>query len=225
MSKFLIALLLCVSALGQTSVAPNTTVATNTTLAYSSVISFVSSNSTGAAMNTTGATLLVVGCGAGTGSTGASSSPSNTWTATGATLNSDLNIYYAYAPTTSTSQTFACVGGSSSVLGALALKGTLTTSGVFDNRVLYGNGNSTFTLTATPAIAGEVGVVIAWNTDVSCDYVSLGGSPTWNTVTSNTTACWLMGYAINAAAGTFTANVDFGSDANLAVAMIALFEP
>jgi len=34
-----------------------------------------------------------------------------------------------------------------------------------------------------------------------------------------------MGYAINAAAGTFTANVDFGSDANLAVAMIALFEP
>jgi hypothetical protein len=96
---------------------------------------------------------------------------------------------------------------------------------VFDNRVLYGPQNSTFTLTATPAIAGEVGVVIAWNTDVSCDYVSLGGSPTWNTVTSNTTACWLMGYAINAAAGTFTANVDFGSDANLAVAMIALFEP
>jgi len=69
----------------------------NTTLAYSSVISFVSSNSTGAAMNTTGATLLVVGCGLGS-STGASSSPSNTWTATGATLNSDLNIYYAYAP-------------------------------------------------------------------------------------------------------------------------------
>ena len=224
MSKFLIALLLCVSALGQTSVAPNTTVATNTTLAYSSVISFVSSNSTGAAMNTTGATLLVVGCGLGS-STGASSSPSNTWTATGATFNSDLNIYYAYAPTTSTSQTFACVGGGSLVLGALALKGTLTTSGVFDNRVLYGNGNSTFTLTATPAIAGEVGVVIALNPTEDCDYVSLGGSPTWNTVTSNATSCWLMSYAINTAAGTFTANVDFGPDANAADAMLALFEP
>jgi hypothetical protein len=34
-----------------------------------------------------------------------------------------------------------------------------------------------------------------------------------------------MGYAINMAAGTFTANVDFGSDSNDADAMLALFEP
>jgi len=34
-----------------------------------------------------------------------------------------------------------------------------------------------------------------------------------------------MSYAINAAAGTFTANVDFGSDADNADAMLALFEP
>jgi hypothetical protein len=175
-------------------------------------------------MNTTGATLLVVGCGLGS-STGASSSPSNTWTATGATFNSDLNIYYAYAPTTSTSQTFACVGGGSLVLGALALKGTLTTSSVFDNRTVRSGAPSIFTLTATPAIAGEVGVVIVWNIDEDCDFVSLGGSPTWNTVTSNATSCWLMSYAINTAAGTFTANVDFGVDAYIVDAMLALFEP
>jgi hypothetical protein len=96
---------------------------------------------------------------------------------------------------------------------------------VFDNRTVRGGSPSTFTLTATPAISGEAGVIISWNPDEGCDFVSLGGSPTWNTVTSNTSVCWLMGYAINAAAGTFTANVDFGPDSNFAVAMLALFEP
>jgi hypothetical protein len=96
---------------------------------------------------------------------------------------------------------------------------------VFDNRTVRSGPPATFTLTATPAISGEVGVVIAWNIDEGCDFVSLGGSPTWNTVTSNATSCWLMSYAINTAAGTFTANVDFGPDSSAADAMLALFEP
>ncbi len=116
------------------------------------------------AINTTGASLIVVVGSTNAGTSTVSDNKSNTWhvLSTWAGGNNDIQIFYAYTPTTSSTQTFTITSvgsGNYPSLVVSAWSGTLATSAVFDTQ----NGSSTTnsvtsfgTGSITPASMGEL---------------------------------------------------------------------
>lgn len=124
------------------------------------------------ALNMTGATLLVIDCNSpnATITFTASDSSSNTWQAgiiQQAAADSN-QLFYAFNPTVSASQTFSCSSGlASSSVYVEGFKNTLTTSAVFDKQT---HANSATPGSITPAVSSEVFV-----TGVSSDTTAPGG--------------------------------------------------
>lgn len=122
------------------------------------------------AKNTTGSTLIVVGCvgGQGSGDLGVIDSSLNTWTKLTVRSGGGLGVatYYSANPTTSAAQTFTCSNGVVFTYPSIymtAFSGTLTAS-VFDAENGYNGGSNSPQQTGavTPAGDGEVFVTAAW---------------------------------------------------------------
>jgi len=123
------------------------------------------------AISTTGASLIVVGC---WGNTSAATGVTNggtadTWNlvaSIGATPSGYTSLYYAYAPVTSSSQTFSCSFGSAQVasISVIAVSGTMTTSGVYDTSTTGSANDDYITFSSlTPVVVGEMAVMFASN--------------------------------------------------------------
>jgi hypothetical protein len=134
---------------------------------------------TSGAINTTGATLIVVTCESNVAPTGVS----NTGTADSWNLlttyggsNAYTVIAYAYAPATNTSQTFTCAIGSSDkgYMTVMAWSGTLTTSAVLQTST----GSTTVTPgSITPTVAGELFISsLSTRNSTSCPTITPPGS-------------------------------------------------
>lgn len=131
-----------------------------------SLVSHVKASSTGSsvttgAIDTTGATLLVVLVSAYQHAPGTvSDSKSNIWqtlTRRNGT-NADIQLYYAYNPTVGSGHTFSVSGSSYPSLFAAAFDGTVTTSAVFDQESGAGKTDNTHSTpgSITPAGSGEL---------------------------------------------------------------------
>jgi len=133
-------------------------------IAYTPVASSTdTTNATTTAINTTGASLLIVGvCGSSPQPPTITDSQNNTWYAAPTfpqSVGQLAGIYYAYNPSTSPSQTFHVVqAGLYPSIQAIALSGTVTTSAVFDvgsGTSTQANASSVKPGSITPAQAGE----------------------------------------------------------------------
>ncbi|MGP8269123.1 MAG: hypothetical protein ACLQLH_03570 [Terracidiphilus sp.] len=157
-----------------------------TQIAATSAYASSASSVTSPAINTTGATLIVVMCG---GSAMASPSAGNSGTADtwnnvgvrGSSTTYYTDIFYAYAPTTSSSQTFHCSGSSGMLWIQVAVySGTLTTSAVLQTSTGQTASGSTSTTpgSITPTQSGELFVSAAVNKDtsLSCTNANITGS-------------------------------------------------
>jgi hypothetical protein len=131
------------------------------TLVTNTFVDYYSSGTT-PAVNTTGATLLVVAIGGASGST-VSDNKSNTWHSL--TAYGNMQLFYAYSPTVGSGHTFS-ESSSSGALFVYAFSGTLTTSAVFDTQNGYngGYGTSAQPGSITPAGSGDVLVTVQWPT-------------------------------------------------------------
>jgi len=137
------------------------------------------SGCTTSAINTTGATLFVATQGSTRSGFGSlTDSQSNNWQnalTAGASYNY-AGMWYAYAPTTSTSQTFSISGPNQICVDVTAWSGTLTTSSVFDSTVTVLGGQSFVSGpyqpgSITPSGAGEL-VVSVFGGDTASGCVS-----------------------------------------------------
>lgn len=181
-------------------------------------ITKVATSATGSATNTTGATLLVVGCISGTGVT--SASPSETFTSTGAAYYG-MNVYYSYGSSIGGSaQTFTCTGGV--VIGVIAYAGTSTTSSVFDKRGIC-TALGFCTASASQAVGNETAFTIGYDSNNDCD-TQTAPSP-FISISSNSANCSGSGYYISTNSSTISAAWDMGTDASSNGAIVALFEP
>ena len=143
------------------------------------VVSTSVANGTTPAINTTGASLIVIVTSGYQAAATVADNMNNTWH----TLNTYNSfdgyryeqIYYAYNPTTSPTQTFTCSGGGGGFPGCVvsAWSGTLTTAAVFDAQ----NGSSTVN-NVTSINTGSV-------TPVSTNELLIAGL--------SGTACWTNG--------------------------------
>jgi hypothetical protein len=130
------------------------------------------SNCATSALNTTGATLLVIGK-TDYSSTMATPTDSNGNTWNGLTLfanwfgnSREFQMFYAYNPTVGTSHIFYAGGSSSdSNIFVSAYSGTLTTSAVFDTQ--SGAGNSAQPGSITPSQTGELLVTLYYTENLS----------------------------------------------------------
>ena len=192
---------------------------------------------TTAAVDMTGATLLVVGAAGDTsGATFTfSDSSSNTWTK-GTLLNDSsepaaLQLAYAVNPTVTASQTFTVQASAGSVVVmALGFSGTLTTASVFDAQNTHTTLHATTTGTpgsVTPAQSGEVFVTFTTNQDAP-SAISIGSS--FNITDSSTSSSFNVGsaaYLVNSGSSaqnptwTYTGN----ANTNDILAVQAAFKP
>ena len=124
-------------------------------------------NPTSPAINTTGASLIAVGCERGSAAIGyatVTDSKGNTWlpggTYYGSNLTGDVSLQYVSSPTTATNHTFTCGNSAYGAITVLVFSGTNTTT-PYDKTV--GNGSNANTGNLTPAQTGEL-------------LISLGGS-------------------------------------------------
>lgn len=135
-------------------------------------------NFTTSAINTTGATLIVIAkCTLNGAPAEPTSSPSNTWTALSAYSDgtASLTIYYAYAPATSSSQTFSQSDGTYDAMTVLAFNNTLTTSSVIGTSTGSGNSNgpSFQPGSITPTQVGELIVTFGCSSDSTATAISI----------------------------------------------------
>ncbi len=144
---------------------------------------------TSTAVSTTGSSLIIIGC---EGSSSAATSVTNSGTADSWHLLSSKSasgggfilIAYAYAPTTSSSQTFTChfsTSQSDSWVAPLVVSGTLTTSSVLDTNTGATNtgGVTVQPGSITPAGTGELLVTMAVNSADSsntCSNITINDS-------------------------------------------------
>lgn len=137
-----------------------------------------SSGATTTPVNTTGATLLVLGVHiastTATSTVAIADSMNNTWNligwyptnVVGDNHSGDVALYYAYNPTVGANQTVSIkpINSGSPSLILEAFSGTATSSAVYDagsvNGVINENATSTLTGTSTPSTAGDVFVTM-----------------------------------------------------------------
>lgn len=150
-----------------------------------SLVSHVKASATGAsvttaAIDTTGATLLVVlACGYAHDPGAVSDNKSNTWQALTEHdgTHARLKLFYCYNPTVGTGHTFTLGSSSYPTIFATAWSGTLTTSAVFDSESGAGATDNTHSTpgSLTPGVSGELfitGVTAAWS-----DSLAFAASP------------------------------------------------
>jgi len=231
MRKFILGLLLVAA-----SLIPSEASATITLVSSAYNYAITSTSVTTAAISTTGATLIVITCNTIQPITGVSNSgTADTWnllTSYG-TTNYYSRTAYAYAPTTSSSQTFTCSWSSSSVgyISVSAWSGTLATSAVLQTST---GATETSSISVspgsiTPIGQGELFVSSAISYDASA---TCTGIPTPTSFTSVFAVCGThflnaaAGYYINGGSGTVNPTWTFtGSTATVGTASMASFCP
>lgn len=224
MRKLLAFLLACSMASAQTTVLKNTTVMPNTTplMNNNPAVTIIAKAGSATAINTIGATALVVGC--WNNSSTPTDTLGNTWNLAG-TITTGLSVYFVYAPTTGTSDTFACPGGS--LLGEFALGNTLTTSAVFDSPVTgWGTTNGTNPCTSSPSktpAVGEIAISFGLDQAVDGDFTTLQ-SP-FTIVSGSNSGGWGAGYYFPTSTSGLAVTWDFGGDASFCGNIMAMFKP
>lgn len=193
---------------------------------------------TSGSINTTGATLIVAAC---FGSTYPVSSVTNSGTAdTWHTLSTSISsgnyiaISYAYAPTTSSSQTFTCsYSGTNglSTIAATAFSGTMASSEVLDT---YATGGELYLSHVavgpiTPSESGELFYVLAGNTDASitCTIPTVDSGFTQTGTTCGTYAWGIVpAYLISSSSSSIGPTITFtNSSGGYSDAIMAAFKP
>jgi hypothetical protein len=175
------------------------------------------------ARDTTGASLIVVGCGSyGSGGCAISDSAGNTWTAAPACGSGapHQQFFYAVNPTTSSSHTFAATSGTYAFVQVWAFSGA---SGGFDKQTCNASAasNSFAVGSLTPAQANEVLITQA----VSNGFIATGSiDSSFSAPLLQTNGVWEVGggaYLIDASSSAVNPTWTFNAGLPWAASVIA----